>query len=242
MVGAVRQLNARSSGREARLRSHPTPVLRVRDLMVPIAHGAGASRKATQARSQEKMDRVLAATSDLLVTAGSSAVTTTSVAAHAGVSVGWLYNFFDDRDALLEEVLIQGLVDLDQRFDEAGFSLAGPHWRTTATAGIDALIDFVLNGTGIAGFRVLWFSTEFSGRMTQVNRAHDDALAAYLCEGITTLRPDAPDIPVYLMTQTFIGVLDKGFDIAFRTDPNGDKTALGELRRAALAYLETFLE
>ncbi len=210
--------------------------------MLPIAQNAGASRQATQARSQEKMDRVLAATNDLLVTAGSSAVTTTAVAARAGISVGWLYNFFTDRDALLEEVLIQGLVDLDERFDEAGFSLAGPDWRTTAAAGIDALIAFVLAGDGVAGFRVLWFSPEFSGRMVQVNRAHDDALAAYLCNGVTALRSDAPRIPRYLMAQTFIGMLDKGFDIAFRTDPNGDKVALAELRRAALAYLETFLE
>jgi len=241
MVGAVRRLSTGSGGGDTALLTHPRESARLRDLMVPIAQDAGASRKATQARSQEKMNRVVAATNDLLVAAGSSAVTTTAVAARAGISVGWLYNFFTDRESLLEEVLIQGLIDLDERFDEAGFSLAGPDWRTTAAAGIDALIDFLLNGTGIAGFRVLWFSSEFSGRMVQVNRAHDDALAAYLCDGVTALRPDAPDIPLYLMAQTFIGVLDKGFDIAFRTDPNGDKAALGELRRAALAYLETFL-
>jgi len=241
MVGAVHRLSTGSSGRDAVLLTNPRPSAPLRDLMLPIAKEAGA-RKATQARSQEKLDRVLAATNDLLVEAGPSAVTTTSIAARAGVSVGWIYNFFDDREAILEEVLIQGLVDLDKRFDQAGFSLAGPDWRTTAAAGIDALIDFLLTGTGIGGYRVLWFSTEFSGRMVQVNRAHDDALAAYLCTGVTAARPDAPDIPLYLMAQTFIGVLDKGFDIAFRTDPDGDKVALAELRRAALAYLETFLK
>lgn len=241
MVGAVHHLSTVDGGRDSVVLPRPNAPARLSDLMLPIAQEAGA-RKATQARSQEKLDRVLAATNDLLVAAGPSAVTTTSVAASAGVSVGWIYNFFDDREALLEEVLIHGLVDLDKRFDKAGFSLAGPDWRTTAAAGIDALIGFLLTGTGIAGYRVLWFSTEFSGRMVQVNRAHDDALAAYLCNGVTALRRDAPSIPLYLMAQTFIGVLDKGFDIAFRTDPNGDEAALAELRRAALAYLETFLE
>lgn len=241
MVGAVRQLSSKSGSRSSALLASARPPVRLRDLMIPIAQHAGASRKAVQARSQDKIDRVLAATNDLLVASGPSAVTTTSVAARAGVSVGWLYNFFDDRDALFEEILIQGLVDLDKRFDDAGFSLGGRGWRTTAAAGIDALIDFVRHGTGIAGFRVLWFSSEFSGRMTQVNRAHDDALAAHLCHGITALRADAPEVPIYLMTQTFIGLLDKGFDIAFRTDPHGDPAALAELRRAALAYLETFL-
>jgi AcrR family transcriptional regulator len=239
MVGAVHRL---SIGRDSALVSPTHVPARLRDLMVPIAQDAGASRKATQARSQAKMDRVLAATNDLLISDGPSAVTTTSVATHAGISVGWLYNFFADREAILEEVLIQGLIELDEQFDAAGFSLAGHDWRTTAAAGIDALIDFLLTGDAIGGYRVLWFSTEFSGRMVQVNRAHDDALAAYLCNGVTALRPDAPGISLYLMAQTFIGILDKGFDIAFRTDPNGDKAALAELRRAALAYLETFLK
>ena len=242
MVGAVRQLSTAGSGGGSALLTHPRESARLRDLMVPIAQHAGASRKATQARSQAKMERVLAATNDILVAAGPSAVTTTSVAARAGISVGWLYNFFTDREALLEEILIQGLIELDEQFDAAGFSLAGHDWRTTAAAGIDALIDFTLAGAGIAGYRVLWFSTEFSGRMVQVNRAHDDALAAYLCDGVTARRQDAPGIPLYLMAQTFIGMLDKGFDIAFRTDPNGDKAALAELRRAALAYLATFLK
>jgi AcrR family transcriptional regulator len=239
MVGAVPRL---SVDRDYALLPPPQVAPRLSDLMVPIAPYAGASRKAAQARSQAKMDRVLAATNDLLISAGPSAVTTTAVADRAGISVGWLYNFFTDREAILEEVLIQGLIELDEQFDAAGFSLAGPDWRTTAAAGIDALIDFLLGGEGIGGYRVLWFSTEFSGRMVQVNRAHDDALAAYLCHGVTALRPDAPNISLYLMAQTFIGLLDKGFDIAFRTDPTGDESALGELRRAALAYLETFLK
>ncbi|CDP89627.1 MULTISPECIES: TetR/AcrR family transcriptional regulator [Mycolicibacterium] len=238
MAAAVRHPNTESG---PTLLAYPDAPTRLRDLMQPIARHAGASRKAIQARSQDKVDKVLTATNDLLVSAGPSGVTTTSVAARAGVSVGWMYNFFNDREALLEEVLIRGLVDLDERFEAAGFSLAGPDWRTTATAGIDALFDFMFNGAGIAGFRLLWFSTEFSGRMVQVNRSHDDALAAYLCRGVTALRPDAPDIPFYLVAQTFIGMLDKGFDIAFRTDPNGDKTAFSETRRAAVAYLETFL-
>ncbi|MCV7359314.1 TetR/AcrR family transcriptional regulator [Mycolicibacterium fluoranthenivorans] len=242
MVGAVRHLDTAGSGRDSALPNRPRASVRLRDLMMPIAQDAGASRKPLQARSQEKMDRVLAATHDLLIASGPSTITTTAVAARAGVSVGWMYNFFDDRESLLEEVLIQGLVDLDARWDEVGFSLSGADWRTTAAAGIDALIDFLLTGTGIAGFRVLWFSSEFSGRMVQVNRAHDDAVAAYLCNGVSALRADAPDIPLYLMAQTFIGVLDKGFDIAFRADANGDEAALAELRRAALAYLETFLE
>jgi AcrR family transcriptional regulator len=211
---------------------------RLADLMVPVMSQVGARRSATQSRSQEKMERVLRATAALLDESGAEAVTTTAVAARAGVSIGWLYNFFDDRQALLEEIMVTGLVDLDGRWDAVGFSLAGPDWRTRVAAGLDVVIDFF---NASPGFRSLWFSADFSGRMLQANRLHDDALAAYLAATATATRPDAPDVPLYIVTQVFGGMIDKGLDLAYRNDPAGDKNILAEMSRASIDYLGCFL-
>jgi AcrR family transcriptional regulator len=206
--------------------------------MIPVMPQVGARRTAVQARSQDKLDRVLLATAAFLDETGPEAVTTTSVAARAEVSIGWLYNFFDDRDALLEEVMVSGLIRLDANLDDAGFSLAGPNWRTTALAGIDTVIEFF---DASPGFRSLWFSSAFTGRMLQANRFHDDALAAYLAASVTAPRPDAPDVPLDIVTQIFVGMLDKGLDLAYRNDPGGDKQMLAELSRASVDYLGAFL-
>jgi AcrR family transcriptional regulator len=206
--------------------------------MVPAMSQVGARRSAIQSRSQEKMRRVLRATAALLDDTGPEAVTTTSVAARAEVSIGWLYNFFDDREALLEEVMVSGLMQLDRDLDEVGFSLAGAQWRATVVAGIDTVIEFF---DASPGFRSLWFSAEFSGRMLQANRLHDDALAAYLVASVTQTRPDAPDVPLHIVTQVFVGMLDKGLDLAYRNDPAGDKNMLGEMSRASVDYLGRFL-
>ena len=214
-----------------------TPVT-LADLMVPVMSQVGARRSAIQSRSQEKMRRVLRATAALLDDTGPEAVTTTSVAARAEVSIGWLYNFFDDREALLEEVMVSGLMQLDRDLDEVGFSLAGAQWRATVVAGIDTVIEFF---DASPGFRSLWFSAEFSGRMLQANRLHDDALAAYLAASATATRPDAPDVPLHIVTQVFVGMLDKGLDLAYRNDPAGDKNMLGEMSRASVDYLGRFL-
>jgi AcrR family transcriptional regulator len=184
------------------------------------------------------MRRVLRATAALLDDTGPEAVTTTSVAARAEVSIGWLYNFFDDREALLEEVMVSGLMQLDRDLDEVGFSLAGAQWRATVVAGIDTVIEFF---DASPGFRSLWFSAEFSGRMLQANRLHDDALAAYLAASVTQTRPDAPDVPLHIVTQVFVGMLDEGLDLAYRNDPAGDKNMLGEMSRASVDYLGRFL-
>jgi AcrR family transcriptional regulator len=184
------------------------------------------------------MDRVLRATAALLDECGAEAVTTTAVAARAEVSIGWLYNFFDDREGLLEEVMVTGLVDLDSRWDEVGFSLAGADWRARVAAGLKVVIDFF---DASPGFRSLWFSADFSGRMLQANRLHDDALAEYLAATVTATQPDAPDVPLGVVTQVFVGMIDKGLDLAYRNDPGGDKNLLAEMSRASIEYLDRYL-
>jgi AcrR family transcriptional regulator len=206
--------------------------------MVPVMAQVGARRSAAQSRSQDKMDRVLRATAALLDESGADAVTTTAVAARAEVSIGWLYNFFDDRQALLEEIVATGLLQLDRDLEKVGFSLAGTDWRSTVIAGIDTVIEFF---DASPGFRSLWFSAEFSGRMLQANRLHDDALAAYLAASVTATRPDAPDVPLEIVTQVFIGMLDKGLDLSYRNNSEGDKNMLAEMSRASVDYLGCFL-
>src|SRR3954447_25159346 len=55
-----------------------------------------------QARAREKLARVLEAADRLLAEEGVEALTTTRVAAAAGVSVGALYQYLPDRDAITE--------------------------------------------------------------------------------------------------------------------------------------------
>ncbi|MBF2020791.1 MAG: TetR family transcriptional regulator [Hydrococcus sp. C42_A2020_068] len=81
---------------------------------------SGMRRKPRQARSQEKVNRILDVAEELFIREGYNATTTNAIAARAQVSIGSLYQFFPDKAAILKalvtrygELLHQQLVTLD---------------------------------------------------------------------------------------------------------------------------------
>ena len=79
-----------------------------------IARYSEPRKSPVQARSTASVDAILKATVQVLLKVGKEKLTTTRVAARAGVSVGTLYQYFPNKSALLraamrlhmEEVLI----------------------------------------------------------------------------------------------------------------------------------------
>lgn len=61
-------------------------------------------RSPVQSRGQATVDIIVEAAAQILATRGPAAATTNAVAARAGVSIGTLYQYFADRDALLHEI------------------------------------------------------------------------------------------------------------------------------------------
>ncbi len=61
-------------------------------------------RQPRQARSQERVRRILAAAEELFVTGGVGSTTTNAIAAKAGVPIGSLYQFFPDKGAILRSL------------------------------------------------------------------------------------------------------------------------------------------
>lgn len=72
-------------------------------------------KKPTQARSRATVDAILTAAAQVLQVKGYAGATTDRIAERAGVSVGSLYQYFPNKDALL--------VALAERHIDAGFAL-----------------------------------------------------------------------------------------------------------------------
>ncbi|MGJ3246091.1 MAG: TetR/AcrR family transcriptional regulator [Elainellaceae cyanobacterium] len=82
---------------------------------------SGMRRKPRQARSQERVNRILDVAEELFASQGYTATTTNAIAAGAQVSIGSLYQFFPDKTAILQalalryaEMLHQQLATIDE--------------------------------------------------------------------------------------------------------------------------------
>lgn len=206
---------------------------------VPASDDSAARRLPTQQRSRVRVAAVLDAAAELIDEIGPDAITTALIASRAGVSVGWLYDFFPNREAVYEAVMARSIATVTPIADRVHQEHADRPWNEGLCAVIDALVAFYRTDPG---FRVLWFSRFQSAQMIQENASHDlaEARAALgrLERAGLRLRGVDPDTAMHLV----VGIVDKGLDLAFRLDPTGDPLIIEETKSAVCAYLERYDE
>ncbi|MBD2463677.1 TetR family transcriptional regulator [Oscillatoria sp. FACHB-1407] len=75
---------------------------------------SGMRRKPRQARSQERVNRILDVAEELFASQGYAATTTNAIATHAQVPIGSLYQFFPDKTAILQALALRYAEKLHQ--------------------------------------------------------------------------------------------------------------------------------
>ena len=190
-----------------------------------------------QARSQRRVAHVLDVAARLVDDVGPDAITTGMIAKAAGVSIGWLYDFFPNRESIFDAIVATSLDKVTPIAEAVHDARADDDWRDVLGAVIEALFDFYQVEPG---FRVLWFSRFQSTAMIEVNREHDLAGAAGAYERLSRHGLDVIGISPELALHLVIGIIDKGLDLAFRIDPDGDREIVAETIVAAVAYLERY--
>jgi AcrR family transcriptional regulator len=93
-----------------------------------------------QARSVASVDAILEATIQVLLKVGKERLTTTRVAARAGVSVGTLYQYFPNKAALLQAVLKRHMGEVTSTVEAVCAKQKGQPLEQMATALITAFL------------------------------------------------------------------------------------------------------
>jgi AcrR family transcriptional regulator len=191
-----------------------------------------------QRRSRETRDRVLDAAEQLLVEDGSAGLTTTRIAERAGVAVGSVYAYFADRDGVAEALALRHW----QRFADVVAAAAEAEERDAAGRPLAFVVDALAAGfRGQPAFLALWFGDLRTERMRTATRPVREQVAASVQRALRVHWPTAPDDRLGLVARTTVIAGDGLLREAFRVDPDGDPTLLGEARTMLEAYAETSL-
>ena len=215
--GARRVRGPRGGGPRGRVSAPP-----------PYAHVL--KRRPAQERSARRVEALLDAAAELLRDREPEALTVRDLAATAGVPTGTLYQFFADKDAVLQALALRFLAGMPEVLD-AALPAGGGRWPDTVDRVVDAYATLVaaIPRSAPYGCRAPW--TPPPGASSARRTRRSPRVSAPGCARSAGTRRGTP-----AQWRDAVALIDGLLRHAFADDPAGDPAALREARRAARAY------
>jgi AcrR family transcriptional regulator len=187
-----------------------------------------------QDRSRQRLRRVLDAAEELLAREGADAFTTTRIAETAGVPVGSVYRFFDDKQAIVEALAIRYWRD----FDDVVAGIAAADQREPLVDSTGVVLDALAAGfRARPGFLALWYGGLRTERIRDATRPVRTSIAASIERVLAVHWPDAPEPDRAAAARMVVLAGDGLLREAFRLDRDGDARLLAEGKLMLDAYL-----
>jgi len=197
-----------------------------------VEHAAPRPPPKRQERGQRRIAAILEAAAALFTSRGVEGTTMSAIAAQSGTSIGSLYQFFPNREALVEALAEQYLADWQHM--RAGISRSRPRGlRASIDAGIDARVKFHLEHAAVS--RLLETNTSTARAIHELETELGSAVAflsAYGPDvGEETLRRYAS-----MVNAMVNGVMNT---IVYGTLSEAERAAIiDELKSVVYAYVE----
>lgn len=181
------------------------------------------------------MEQILDAAETLIGEVGFEETTTNTVAARAGISPGSLYQFFRNKDELLDGVA--------ERYTAASQVFWDRHLGTgVARLELSALIDQVLDSlaefkTRRPAFWVLFHGSSASPRLAEVADRIRGEIASRLCSVFRYRAPHESEARLRLMADVSVATVRGIFPLVMAASEEKRPAVLGELKAVLCGYL-----
>jgi AcrR family transcriptional regulator len=200
------------------------------------ARSASGRRTPVQRRSRERVERILGAAEELVVSHGFGAVGTREVAERADVPVATLYQYFADRDEIISALIERHVTSMDGRIAAALSSLETYSVRTVVQTTVAA---YRAAYRDAPSYVVLWFQGRLSGDIAAYIRKHDDLLADAFHRFGTTAGMLHADVDPLVLRLCF-EVADRFLEVAYRHDLGGEDRIVAEGVEMIVSHLERY--
>ncbi|GAA3559870.1 TetR/AcrR family transcriptional regulator [Streptomyces osmaniensis] len=191
-------------------------------------------RTPQQARSKARLARVLQAAERVLVREGAQALTTTRIAAEAKVSVGSLYQYLPDRDAIVDALAAGYFARLETTMADLVRAATTERWEDPVGVLIDTYAAIYRTEHG---FRALWFGSSLTEQIRAADREHKRRMADGIRHILLALGLARDDAALSHACHAAVLAADALAQEAFRRAPEGDPALLDEARTMLRGYL-----
>ncbi len=198
-----------------------------------LAH-APLRRRPAQQRSMARVQRMLDACAELLDEGGYSGLSTTRIAERAGVAIGSVYQFFPDKKAITQALVLRYLDMFSHRVAERLKNGGFDHWSEAVDVIIDEYLDM---HRSVPGFRSLHFGDIVDVRLLDTSSDNNGVIAARLRELLTTVAGAEESERLDRAVTVAVEAADAVLKLAFRADPDGDPDLISEAKLMLRCYL-----
>jgi AcrR family transcriptional regulator len=175
----------------------PTPAKRPRKQITP-------RKEASQLRSRATIDRIVDATWEMLGISGAKSVSTRSIARVSGVTIGSIYQYFPNKEAILFELFRRRLEVVLVTFDELSTPemarLSPLEWVERYTQTFDRL------GWNQPAQHELDKACRWDARLAKLVETHYEKMRQKLTDLYRQFYPEADETSVRVLAQFIYGI------------------------------------
>ncbi len=200
------------------------------DVKPPIAR-----KSPVQKRSRERVEKMLAAATELIAEHGSDSLRMSDVASRAGVSIGSLYQFFPDKTAIIGALV--------ERSNEQGRQciadgLAQVHDAASMRQAFSDLIDIYYRiFLAEPVMRDIWFGAQADKSLRQAQLADSRKNGAIVAAAVKRLRPDADPAALETSALAVMHIGEEAIRLAISVDRKEGDALIEAYKRMALSEL-----
>ncbi|MBW4587026.1 TetR/AcrR family transcriptional regulator [Aetokthonos hydrillicola Thurmond2011] len=201
----------------------------------------GMRRQPRQARSQERVNRIIDVAEKLFITQGYNATTTNAIATHAQIPIGSLYQFFPDKTAIVQALALRYSELLHQR-------LAILHHPELVKLPLSTLVDQLIDITQQfflehPGYYEIFMQVQ--GVIPEVQAIEDAADAKFIRDlaSLLTQREAGLDRVDYeAIAFVLVKAISNLMWLSFSQEPPFRQRLIKEMKQFAFSYLQRYLE
>ena len=190
-------------------------------------------RRPTQERSHKKFDHLLEVSRELLLEVGFESFTCEEVAHRAGLPIGTLYQFFQNKYVIVCELDRVDAVGVRQELEQFAQEIPSLDWLKF----LDKLIDHVAAlWVSDPSRRAVWHAVQSTPATRATAAVTERELAAEIAYVLGPLTPGTPRERRTIMAEVILHVAYSMLNFSIRDGQNHSE-AVDELKRLLAAYL-----